>query len=84
MNNYLHQITKSATPEVGTPATFLSYTDRNPGVVTKINSPKNIEIAYVETKTLPNPNTKDGSYEMGEVRQYKYTVDLTRQVQFIL
>jgi hypothetical protein len=79
MNNLIHKTVKSATPVVGTPATFLSFSDRNPGVVTKINSPKNIEIAYVETETLPNPNTKDGSYEMGEIRQYKYIVDLTRQ-----
>jgi hypothetical protein len=77
MNSIIHQITKSATPKIGTPATFLSFSDRNPGVVVKINSPKSIDIAHVDTIVKPNPNSKDGSYPYGAHIEYEYKIDLS-------
>ena len=44
---------------VGTPATFLSYSDRSPGVVVAIIDEKTIEIAWVDCKAKPNPNRAD-------------------------
>jgi len=78
INDTIHKTTKSVTPTVGTPATFLSFSDRDPGVVVKINSPKSIDIAYVEAVAKPNPNSKDGSYQYGDHIEYEYKVDLTR------
>lgn len=61
MNSIISDIYKSIKPEVGTPATFLSFTDRNPGTVSEIISPKSIRVEHCDHKAVP----KEGGYEYG-------------------
>ena len=65
--------------KVGTPATFISYSDRSPGVVVAIHSKSCIEIAPVTAKARKNPNSSDGSWEYGAYVDYDYFPDLTRK-----
>ena len=62
LNSMISDLYKSAKPEVGTPATFLSFTDRNPGTVSEIISPKTIRVEHCDHTAVP----KEGGYQYGE------------------
>jgi len=66
---------------IGTPATFLLYSDRSPGVVA-VHSSTCIEIASVEARAKVNPHSKDGKYQYGEYIEYDYFPDLSKKVLF--
>jgi len=57
---------------VGAPCTFLSYSDRSPGIVTKVVDDRTIEVAGVRSQAKPNPDSKDGSYPYGSYITYNF------------
>ena len=61
-NNMISDSYKSAEPQIGMGATFLSFTDRNPGTITEIISPKQIRIERCDHEAVP----KEGGYVFGE------------------
>jgi len=66
MNKIIQSVHAAIKPEVAMPATFLSYSDRNPGTVIRIISDKCIEVETCDWKVVGGP------YEIGEERKYKY------------
>jgi len=78
INTILANQTQEETPAVGTPCTFLSYSDRSPGVVVEVISDRKIVIASVEYTAKLNPNSRDGKWEYGDCITYDYFPDLTK------
>lgn len=75
MNQIISEVYASSKPEVGTPATFMGYSDRNPGTVARVISPKQIVVIPCTYKAVGGP------YNYGDDIEYEYFPQTNDELQ---